>query len=116
MASLVNGGFSLTITTIRLGLREFIKYLGRSAIGDQEGAAAAFRSDEMPWGEWILELFDRSGICGPFGLIFPMAQASKFGDTAILPLLGPTVERGYTGVVQGSINSKDFIPFAGPII
>ena len=113
---LVMAGFLLPLTAIGLELREFIKYLGRSAIGDQEGAAAAFRSDEMPWGEWFLELFDRSGFFGPFGLVFPMAQASKFGDPAALPLLGPTVERGYTIAVEGTFNSKDYIPFAGPII
>jgi hypothetical protein len=113
---LIMAGFLFPLTAIGLELREFIKYLGRSAIGDQEGAAAAFRSDEMPWGEWFLELFDRSGILGPFGLVFPMVQASKFGDPFILPYLGPTAERGYTAFVEGNINSKDYIPFAGPII
>ena len=97
-------------------LREFIKYLGRSAVGDQEGAARAFRSDEMAWGLYILELLDRSGIFGPFGLIFPMAQASKYGDPFILPALGPTAERAYTLGIDRTFNTKDYLPVIAPVL
>jgi len=113
---LIGAGLLLPLTAIGLELREFIKYLGRSAVGDQEGAARAFRSDEMAWGLYMLELLDRSGIFGPFGLIFPMAQASKYGDPFILPWLGPTAERAYTLSIDRTFNTKEYLPVIAPIL
>ena len=49
MPLLIMATLLLPLTAIGLELREFIKFLSRSAIGDETGATAAFRSDNMPW-------------------------------------------------------------------
>jgi len=105
----------LPLTAIGLELREFIKFLGRSAIGDEAGADRAFRSDKMPWGTYMFELLDRSGIYGPFGLLLPMAQAERYGDAWFLPALGPTAERFDDIFIDRTINTKDYLPFAASI-
>jgi len=115
MPLLIGATLLLPLTAIGLELREFIKFLGRSAIGDEAGADRAFRSDKMPWGTYMFELLDRSGIYGPFGLLLPMAQAERYGDAWFLPALGPTAERFDDIFIDRTINTKDYLPFAASI-
>ena len=115
MPLLIGASILLPLTALGLELREFIKFLGRSAIGDETGATAAFRSDNMPWGTYMFELLDRSGIYGPFGLLLPMAQAERYGDAWFLPALGPTAERFDDIFIDRTINTKDYLPFAAAI-
>ena len=115
MPLLIMATLLLPLTAIGLELREFIKFLSRSAIGDETGATAAFRSDNMPWGTYMFELLDRSGIYGPFGLLLPMAQAERYGDAWFLPALGPTAERLDDIFIDRTINTKDYLPFAAAI-
>lgn len=115
MPLLIGATILLPLTAIGLELREFIKFLGRSAIGDEAGADRAFRSDKMPWGTYMFELLDRSGIYGPFGLLLPMAQAERYGDAWFLPALGPTAERFDDIFIDRTINTKDYLPFAASI-
>ncbi len=110
MASLL-----LPLTAIGLEIREFIKYLSRSAIGDEASAKRAFRSDNMPWGHYMFELLDRSGIYGPLGLLLPMAQAPRYGDAWFLPALGPTAERLDDLLIDRTFMTKDYLPFAASI-
>ena len=115
MPLLIGATILLPLTALGLELREYIKFLGRSAIGDETGATAAFRSDNMPWGTYMFELLDRSGIYGPFGLLLPMAQAERYGDAWFLPALGPTAERLDDIFIDRTINTKDYLPFAASI-
>jgi len=65
----------------------------------------------MSWGEYTLELFDRSGYFGPFGMIFPMADSPKFGDAWFTPAFGPTAERLEDLLIDGDFRFNDIYPF-----
>jgi lysozyme len=95
----------LPLTALGLEIREFIKYLVRG------GDAAAFRSDNMPWGEYFLEMLDRSGVLGAYGLIYGMMQANKYGNSWFVNGLGPTAER-VENLWQGNAKLKDYNPFS----
>ena len=95
----------LPLTALGLEIREFIKYLVRG------GDAAAFRSDNMPWGEYFLEMLDRSGVLGAYGLIYGMMEANKYGNSWFVNGLGPTAER-VENLWQGNAKLKDYNPFS----
>ena len=95
----------LPLTAVGLEIREFIKYLARG------GDAAVFRSDNMPWGEYFLELLDRSGVFGAFGLIFPMIDANKYGNSWFVAGLGPTAEKTQD-LWRGNAKLDDYNPFS----
>ena len=98
----------LPLTMVGLELREWIKYFARG--GDER----AFRSDNMDFGEYSLDIIDRAGIPGPFGLALPILQAKNFGDEFWVPPLGPTAER-IEDLVKGKMKLMDIVPYAGSI-
>ena len=64
----------------------------------------------MDWPEYTLEIFDRSGVFGPFTLLMPMLEAEKYGDSFIVPPFGPTAEKiedfldeGISGIADRSV-------------
>ena len=91
----------LPLSAFGLELREFIKYLGRGLTpGFLERQVEELRlkihlvtqphlEHSMPWQEYLLEIMDRSGIFGPFTMIFPMADNPKFGDAWFTHMHGP---------------------------
>jgi hypothetical protein len=51
----------------------------------------------MDWGTWLFELFDRSGMAGPFGILFPLLPGQHFGgpyETGA-DILGPAFGKGF---------------------
>lgn len=114
----------LPLSMIGLEIREFIKYLGRGVTPgilerplrgvetqDTFTYSTAFRTDGMPWGDYFLEILDRAGVFGPFGLIFPMADSARFGDAWFTPAFGPTVERFEDLLIDGDFRFRDVYPF-----
>jgi len=114
----------LPLSMIGLEIREFIKYLGRGVTPgflerplrgvetqDTFTYSTAFRTDGMPWGDYFLEILDRAGVFGPFGLIFPMADSARFGDAWFTPAFGPTVERLEDLLIDGDFRFRDVYPF-----
>jgi len=95
----------LPLTAVGLEIREFIKYLRRG------GDATAFRSDNMPWGEYFIEILDRSGVAGAYGLIYGMTQADEYGSSWFVNGLGPTAER-VENLWQGDAKLDDYNPFS----
>ena len=68
------------------------------------------RSQSMDWGEYSTEIFDRSGVLGPFTLALPLFMAEKrYGDPMWVGPLGPTIEKGYD-FFTGDLNLKDLTP------
>jgi GH24 family phage-related lysozyme (muramidase) len=121
---LLGASVLLPLAAVGLELREFIKYLGRGLtpgflerplrgvkVEDTFGYTTAFRTDGMPWGEYTLELFDRAGYFGPFGMLFPMADNPKFGDAWFTPAFGPTAERLEDLLIDGEFRFNDIYPF-----
>ena len=95
----------LPLTALGLEIREFIKYLGRG------GDASVFRSDNMPWGQYFLEILDRSGVLGAFGLVVPMLEADKYGNSWFVAGLGPTAEK-VEDLWRGNAKADDYNPFS----
>ena len=95
----------LPLTALGLEIREFIKYLGRG------GDASVFRSDNMPWGQYFLEILDRSGVFGAFGLVVPMLEADKYGNSWFVAGLGPTAEK-VEDLWRGNAKADDYNPFS----
>ena len=96
----------LPLTMIGLELREMLKFLMRG------GDPSAFRSDNMGGGEYSLDIIDRAGILGPLGLILPMAEAHKFGQSWWVPPLGPTAQRTEQAF-RGTLGWEENIPVLG---
>jgi len=93
----------LPLTIVGLETREMIKYFGRGF------DKSAFRSDSMDWGEYSLDIIDRAGIFGPFGLLLPMIQANEFGNSFWVPALGPTAQRTES-ILRGKYNWYESVP------
>ena len=98
----------LPLTVIGLEIREWLKFLARG------GDASAFRTDSMPWGEYTMEIIDRSGALGAPGLVLPMLEADEFGGEWWVPPLGPTAER-FEDLIKGDFKVKDVLPWVGSI-
>ena len=69
-----------------------------------------YRTDNMDWPSYIIEIFDRSGVFGPWTMLMPMIEAEKFGDSFIVPPFGPTAEKiedfldeGFAGIIDRSV-------------
>jgi hypothetical protein len=51
-----------------------------------------FRSDNMDWGQYAFEVFDRTGFLGPWTMGSMMHQNAEWDRSPLIPLLGPSVE------------------------
>ena len=114
----------LPLSMLGLELREFIKYLGRGVtpgfieeplrgvqVQDTFSYSTAFRTDGMPWNEYILEILDRAGIFGPATIAFSMGDNAKYGDAWLTPAFGPTAERLEDLLIDGEFRFGDIYPF-----
>ena len=108
----------LPLAMIGMELRELLKYFlspisGAIDFNDKTEAfsfdSSKFRTNDMGYGEWLLEASDRSGVFGAYTMLFPMFEAGRFGDEFYTSLLGPTAQR-FEDLVKGDVQTKDFIP------
>ena len=108
----------LPLAMIGMELRELLKYFLSpisSAVDFNDRTEAfsfdssKFRTNDMGYGEWLLEASDRSGVFGAYTMLFPMFEAGRFGDEFYTSLLGPTAQR-VEDLVKGDVQTKDFIP------
>ena len=96
----------LPLAMLGLELRELVKYIA------QGGNPEVFRSDDMDWPTYMLDIADRAGLPGRYGLLIPMFEADLYGDTFFTPLLGPTPER-IIDIIEGDGNVWDYVPYFG---
>ena len=96
----------LPLAMLGLELRELVKYIA------QGGNPEVFRSDDMDWPTYMLDVADRAGLPGRYGLLLPMFEADLYGDTFFTPLLGPTPER-IIDIIEGDGNVWDYVPYFG---
>ena len=108
----------LPLAMIGMELRELLKYFlspisGAIDFNDKTEAfsfdSSKFRTNDMGYGEWLLEAGDRSGAFGAYTMLFPMFEAGRFGDEFYTSLLGPTAQR-FEDLVKGDVQVKDFMP------
>ena len=82
----------LPLTLMGLELKEWTKYSMGAVLPFAERDPGVFATDNMDWGTWFFELYDRSGIAGPFGLLHPLIPGKSFGgpyETG-MDILAPT--------------------------
>tara|TARA_Y100000361_G_scaffold28512_1_gene23423 strand:- start:3465 stop:9263 length:5799 start_codon:yes stop_codon:yes gene_type:complete len=94
----------LPLTMVGLEIREFMKYL----FGGFDETKLA--TNRMDYGEYSYEIFDRSGVLGPYGLLVPMFEAGNYGDEFWVSPLGPTAER-IEDILKGDFRTKKYVPF-----
>jgi hypothetical protein len=63
----------------------------------------------MGYGEYSLEILDRSGGLGPATLMLPFITGKNYGDPLWISPLGPTFEKLWD-FPQGKLKIDDFIP------
>lgn len=92
----------MPLAMISLELRELAKYLIAGVLpGVNQSGGRYFRSDRMDWGQYMTEIFDRSGFNGPMSIATNMMNADKWGSTPLAPLLGPTYDLAESAVLDG---------------
>ena len=83
---------TMPLAMLALELREYAKYGLAAIIPGADATDRYFRSDRMDWGEYFVEIFDRSGFAGAFAIAGMMNQNAEWGQNPLLPLAGPTAE------------------------
>jgi len=68
----------------------------------------------MDWGEYTMEIIDRSGALGAWAMMLPVLQADNYGDEYWISPLGPTATR-FEDWAKGRFNFTDILPFAASL-
>ena len=98
----------MPLTMLGLEFREFLKYSLGVVLPGVEGDQKYFRSDDMDAGTYTMEMIDRSGILGAWGLLFPFLPGQSFGgpyETGA-GLVGPTADKVYDLFDHGPFSSR----------
>ncbi len=114
----------LPLTMLGLELREYIKVgIGAVLPGAEASPAKHIRTDNMPWDTYLYEIFDRSGMAGPFGILFPILPWGQYhgpqGLESGFQVLGPSTSKLALMWRQGPLDWKfwkEQIPFYYTVI
>jgi hypothetical protein len=90
----------LPLTMLGWDMREKAKYALGAVLPGRE--AIPSRVNNMTWGTYVFEVFDRSGVLGPWTMLTQMRQNQLWGDSPFTPLLGPTAEKFEDFIKDGS--------------
>jgi len=112
----------IPLTMLGLEVREYIKLFfgtvlpGSEAFGEKE----YLKTNNMPMDEYIREIFDRSGVAGPFGLLLPLVPGFSFGGPYEkgASILGPTSDKIFDIFKYGPVDSrfwKEQVPVYGQV-
>lgn len=105
----------LPLTMLGFDLRERFKGGLAWAIPGVDSTQKNFRrSLDMDWGEYSVEILDRSGVLGAFALLLPLFQGGQYGDPFWISPLGPTFEKAWD-LPQGKVKIDDFIPLVNQV-
>jgi hypothetical protein len=70
------------LTMLGLFSREWAKYLLQGLIPGMEQSEDVFKSRDMDVSEYSWEIFERSGLLGPFAMMFTTAESFKYEGIA----------------------------------
>jgi len=82
----------MPLAALGLELREYAKVGLSYALPGIDGSFRYLRSDSMDYGTYFSELFSRSGLDGPIGMLTMAQRTGDWGGSALATLLGPTAE------------------------
>lgn len=111
----------LPLTMVGLEFREYLKVLmGGVLPGIDKTADDYLKTDDMDLGEYSFEIFDRSGVAGPWGLLIPLFFGPNYGGPFEqgAGLVGPSADKLYDFFKYGPTDSRfweEQIPFYGTV-
>ena len=83
---------TLPLAMMGMELREYIKQGTAEAITLGFNEKDFFRTDKLSWSDYIWTAIDKTGIYGPWSLLFMAQQSAEWGQGGVSTLLGPTAE------------------------
>tara|TARA_R110002020_G_scaffold475611_1_gene711325 strand:- start:4453 stop:11301 length:6849 start_codon:yes stop_codon:yes gene_type:complete len=107
----------LPLTMVGLEFREYLKVLmGGVLPGIDKTAEDYLKTDNMDLGEYSFQIFDRSGVTGPWGLLLPLFFGPNYGGPFEkgAGLVGPSADKLYDFFKYGPTDSRfweEQIPF-----
>ena len=106
----------LPLTAVGLEIREFVKYALGGILPGVEADPDVFKTDDMDFGTYNYEIFDRSGMAGSWGLLLPILAGKAYGGPLEqgAGLLGPTSDKLADMFKYGPWDSrflKEQVPF-----
>jgi len=100
----------IPLTMLGFDLRERFKGGLAWALPGVDSTQKNYRKSlDMDWGQYSMEILDRSGALGPFLLMLPLISGKTYGDPFWVGPLGPTFEKIWD-LPQGKLHIDDFIP------
>ena len=100
----------IPLTMLGFDLRERFKGGLAWALPGVDSTERNYRKSlDMDYGEYSMEILDRSGVLGPFALMLPVISGKTYGDPFFVGPLGPTFEKLWD-FPQGKLKIDDFIP------
>ena len=100
----------IPLTMLGFDLRERFKGGLAWALPGVDSTERNYRKSlDMDYGEYSMEILDRSGALGPFALMLPVISGKTYGDPFFVGPLGPTFEKLWD-FPQGKLKIDDFIP------
>jgi hypothetical protein len=110
MPLLLTAATLIPLTMLGFDLRERFKGGLAWALPGVDSTQKNFRKSlDMGYGEYALEILDRSGVLGPATLMLPFITGKNYGDPLWISPLGPTFEKLWD-FPQGKLKIDDFIP------
>jgi hypothetical protein len=110
MPLLLTAATLIPLTMLGFDLRERFKGGLAWALPGVDSTQKNFRKSlDMGYGEYALEILDRSGALGPATLMLPFITGKNYGDPLWISPLGPTFEKLWD-FPQGKLKIDDFIP------
>ena len=99
----------LPLTMLGWDLRERAKY--GLAVGLPFIEPSPSRLNDMDWGPYLFEVFDRSGVFGPYTILAQMRQNYLWQESALTPILGPMAEK-FEDMIRlgGGYNLTNLLP------
>ena len=79
---LLAAGFMIPLTMVGLEMREYMKYGIQALLPGIDASGSTFRSDYMDNGEYMWEIFNRSGVLGPLSIGVTTAESLKWEGLA----------------------------------
>ena len=110
MPLLLTAATLIPLTMLGFDLRERFKGGLAWALPGVDSTQKNYRKSlDMGYGEYSLEILDRSGGLGPATLMLPFITGKNYGDPLWISPLGPTFEKLWD-FPQGKLKIDDFIP------
>ena len=95
----------MPMAAVGLELREYAKVGLSYALPGIDGSLKYLKTDSMDYGSYFTELFSRSGLDGPLGMLTMAQRSGDWGGSALASLAGPTAELLEKALTDGPLDA-----------